>query len=75
MIPEIWGPANNCFSFWVIFCPFTLLTTQKMRTLEKLNNTPGGLTISHLCTTNDNHMIYGSCDMEHDRQNFAFLPP
>ena len=27
----------------------------------------------HLCTTsttNDNHMVYGSWDMEHDRQNF-----
>ena len=24
----------------------------------------------HMCTINDNHMMYGSWDMEHDRQNF-----
>ena len=24
----------------------------------------------HMCTINDNHMMYGSQDMEHDRQNF-----
>ena len=29
----------------------------------------GGIAILHLCITNDNHMMYGSLDMEHERQN------
>ena len=39
--------------------------------------------ILHMCTINDHDMIYGSRDMEHDRQNFLsfwtifcpFYPP
>ena len=26
---------QNCFSFWVIFCPFTPLTTEKIKILKK----------------------------------------
>ena len=26
-----------------------------------------------MCTINDNHMMYGSSDMEHDRQFFVIL--
>ena len=40
--------------------------------------TPQDIIILHICTVNDNHMIYGSWDMEHNRQNFlsfrSFLP-
>ena len=32
--------------------------------------TPGDIITLHMCTINDNHMIYGSSDMEYDRQNF-----
>ena len=36
--------------------------------------------ILHLCTTKDDHMMYGSLDIKHDRQNFLssqaiFCPP
>ena len=35
MIPEIWSPTDRIFlSFW-IFCPFTPLTTQKLKILKK----------------------------------------
>ena len=27
---------------------------------EKMNKNPGDVIILHLCTTNDNHMMYGS---------------
>ena len=30
---------------------------------------PGDIIILHLCTTIDNYMMYGSRDMEHERQN------
>ena len=31
---------------------------------------PGDVIILHLCSSNDNHMIYGSWDMERNRLNF-----
>ena len=51
-------------SFSPIFCPLTLLTTQKIKIL-KMKKTPGDI-ILHLCSTNDNHKMYGSWDMECD---------
>ena len=44
----------------------------------KIEKTPGHI-ILHICTINGNHLIYGSWDMEHDRQKFfvildCFLP-
>ena len=60
---------QNFLSFWAIFCPFSPLTTWKIKIL-KLKKTPGDIIILHICTINDNHMMYGSWDMEHNRQNF-----
>ena len=51
------------------FFHFQPLTTQKIK-IWKLKKTPGDITILHICTINDNHMMYGSWDMEYDRQNF-----
>ena len=36
----------------------------------KLKKTPCDIIILHVSTINDNHMMYGSWDMEHDGQNF-----
>ena len=65
--------------FWVIFCCLTFLTTWKIKILKKWkktkqNNkkpqkTPENI-ILHLHTTNDDHMMYGYWDLEHDKQNF-----
>ena len=35
-----------------------------------MKKTPGDITILHMCTINDNYMVYGSWDMEHNEQNF-----
>ena len=59
-------------SFCVFFCPFIPLATRKIRIL-KLQKAPGDIIISHICTINDNHMMYGSSDMERDRQNFLLF--
>ena len=67
-------------SFWAIFCPFSPLTTRKIKVL-KLKKTPGDIIISHICTINDNLFMYGSWDMEHNiilchsGSFFALLPP
>ena len=36
---------------------------------QQQQQTPGDIIILHKCTINDNDMMYGSWDMEHDRQN------
>ena len=50
--------------------PFPLLTTQKIKILKKWKKIPGDVIILHMCTVNDNHMMYGSWDMKRDGQNF-----
>ena len=57
---------QNFLLFWTSFWPFTLLTTQKI----KIMKTAGDIIILQMCTINENHMMYGSWDMEHDRHNF-----
>ena len=51
------------------FVPFSLLTTWKIEILT-LKKTPGDIIILHIYTINDNHMMYGSWDMECNRHNF-----
>ena len=72
MIHGSWNIRSNrqkFSTFWVIFCPFSPLTTWKLNILI-LKKTPGDIIILHICTTNDNHMIYGSWDIECERHNF-----
>ena len=40
MVSEIWSVTGTIFSFWTIFCPLTLLTTQKMKILKKWEQHP-----------------------------------
>ena len=61
---------QNFLSFWTIFCPFTPLTTWKIKILKKWKKTPGDTTILHIWTINDNHMMYGFWHMESNRQTF-----
>ena len=60
---------QNVLSFWTIFCTFTS-DNPKNQNFEKMKKLPGDIILFHMCTINDNHMMYGSWDMEHDRQNF-----
>ena len=59
--------------FFVIldhFFSFYPSNNLKNQNFEKTKKTPGDIIILHMCTINDDHMIYGSWDMERDRQNF-----
>ena len=41
---------------------------------EILKKTPGDIIILQMCTINEDHMMYGSCDMmEGDGQNLVIL--
>ena len=65
-----WVQQTDFFlSFWAIFCPFTPIT-QKIKILNKDEKRPGDIIILHMCTINENHMMYGYWDMECDRMNF-----
>ena len=59
------GAWQNYFSFWVIFCPFTHLTAQKIK-IKKRKNT-GDIIILPMCTKNYDQMMYGSWDTVHKR--------
>ena len=41
IVPGTWNVRQNFLSFWTIFCPFTPLTTQKIKILKKKKETPG----------------------------------
>ena len=49
--------------------PFYSSNNQENLNFEKMKNMPGDITL-HMCTINENLMMYGSWDMEHDRHNF-----
>ena len=36
----------------------------------EIKKTPTDIIVLHNCTINDNHIMYGSCDMEQDGHNF-----
>ena len=55
---------QNFLSIWTVFCPFTPLTTQKLKILEKMEKLPGDIIILNKCTINDNHMMYCFWDMK-----------
>ena len=65
MVLEIWSATDKNLLFWTIFCPFTPLTTQKIKILKK-NEKKKQKTkklediIIHMCIINENHMMYGS---------------
>ena len=59
---------------FVIFDPFLPifpLNNLKNQNFEKMKKTtPGEITILNMCTIHENHMMYGSWDMECNAQNF-----
>ena len=64
---------QNFWSFWAIFYPFPPLTNQKIKIFKTWIKKKKCLEISiilHLCTTNHDHKMHGSWDMECDRHIF-----
>ena len=61
----VWSTTDNFLSFRAIFRPFIPLNTWKIKILKKWKKKkmPWDIISLHLCTTNDNHMVYGSWGM------------
>ena len=59
--------------FFVILGHFFLfppLMIPKNKNLKKIERVPGDIIILHMCTINEDHMMYYSWDIRCDRQNF-----
>ena len=61
--------VNRILSFWTVFLPFYPFNP-KNQNFEKMKKKPGGIIILHISNINENNMVYGSWDIEHDRRNF-----
>ena len=73
MVPVIWSVTERVFSCpFLHFCPFTppLSNNLKNQNFEKMKKMLGDTIVLHKRTINDNHMMYGSRDMEHTGHNF-----
>ena len=69
IVPETWSATEF---FWR-FEPYFAISLFKSGKLKFWKNEKNAWWYHHLhlCTTNDNHIINGSRDMKHDRQNFG----
>ena len=65
------GSWQTYFAILGHLLPFCSFKPPKYQNFEK-KKTPGD-NIFHLCTTNENHMMYCSWDMDHDSKNFFIL--
>ena len=75
MVPQIWSATDWIFCHFGMFLALLPLLPSppwqpKKSKFEKMKQTPKNIIILHMCTINDNHKMYGSWDMERDRQNF-----
>ena len=59
---------QNFMSFWAIFCPLMILKITILKTWKKSGKILSFYT--YMCTINEDHMIYGSWNIRHDRHNF-----
>ena len=72
-VPEIWSEIDRIFCRFGPFLPFCYPWQPAKSKLWKSEKKPHGDIILQMRTINENHMMYGSWDMEHDWQNFLSL--
>ena len=59
MLLKIWS-VRQFFVILGYFLHFDPPNNPKNQSFEKTKKTPGYIIILHMCTTNDDHMMYGS---------------
>ena len=73
MVPEIPSTTEKIFCHFGPFFTLTPITHPKNQNFLKKKKAPRDIIISHMCTINDSHMIYGFWDMECNGQNFLLF--
>ena len=53
------APQTEFFVILDYFLPFYCPNNPEIQNFEKMKNKAGDIIISHMCTINDNHMMYG----------------
>ena len=77
---HVWFPRYGVWrtKFFVIldnFFSFYPTNNPKNQNFEKMKQMPADIIILQMCNINENHMMYGSSDMECKRQNFCHFGP
>ena len=70
MVPEISSTTDRIFCHFRLFFALLPPDNPKIQNFEKMKKNPGGIIILNTSTINENHIMYDSGDMEHDRQMF-----
>ena len=74
MVPDIWSMTDMIFCHsGSVFLPFCPTNNLKNQDFVKMKNKPGDI-ILQFCTTNDDHMMFGSWEMECNRIFCHFSP-
>ena len=60
MVPEKLSVAETIFCHFGLLFALLPLNNPKNQNFEKMKGRPGDIIILHMCTMNDNHMMYGS---------------
>ena len=63
---------HTFLSFWVTVCPFSPLLTPKIKIWKKCKNLVELFILLHVCTINEDHMMYGSWDIRCDKSFLSF---
>ena len=82
MVLLIWSITDKIFCHFGPFFAILNPMGPQSRNFEQMNKVLGDIIISQMCAINDNHMIYGFWDLEHDKARvfchfepfFAILP-
>ena len=75
-LPEIW--SETAIIFWH-FGPFFLFYANdwppKLKFGKNVKKVSGDIILLHMCTINEDHMMYSSWDIRHDGQSFWHFGP
>ena len=73
MLPEIWSVTDIIFchfgSFFVLFHYWP----PKLKFGKNVKETPGDIILLNMCNINEDHIMYGSCDIRHSRVFFLLF--
>ena len=70
MVSEIKTNGDKNFYHFTQFFAFYPTNYSENKNCQKMKKMSGDIIISHMCTINDNHMMYLSWDMEHEGHKF-----